>query len=180
MEQVGRRRLDHKDKINNKGSCLKCNINLKSFLLVLELIEGVKLQNIFQYLPAKIYLESFAFELNIKIFYELDLGCKAPEIHEIDRLFCKLNEESKNFIKNKFDDINIKNIKRFKNLHKNLDIYEPNFEEVLKNNSEIVKNFKYTPKLPNGSIVSLSFLCVLYKKIEDRINNFQDQDASKS
>jgi len=150
-------------------------------LLVLELIDTkikeVKPQNKIQYIPSKIYLESFAFELIIKIFHELDLGCEAPETHDIDRLFFKLKRESKNFIKNKFDNINIK---IFGNLLKNLDVYEPNFGEVLKNNSEIVRNFKYTSKLPNGSIVSLPFLRVLYKKIEDRINNFQDQDTSKS
>jgi len=147
--------------------------NLKSLFLVLELIDTkikeVKPQNKIQYIPSKIYLESFAFELIIKIFYELDLRNEAPKTHDIKKLFYELNRESTDFIKNKFDNINIK---KFGNLPKNLDVYEPNFEEVLKNNSEIVMNFKYTPKLPNGSIVSLSFLLVLYKKIEDRMNSF--------
>jgi len=147
--------------------------NLKSLFSVLKLIDTeikkVKPENIIQYIPSKIYLESFAFELIIKIFYELDLKNEAPKTHDIDELFSKLNRESTNFIKNKFDNINIKKIK---NLPKDLDVYKPNFEEVLKNNSEIVKNFKYIPKLPNGSIVSLPFLRVLCKKIEDRINNF--------
>ena len=147
--------------------------NLKSFILVLKLIDTkikeVKPQNKIQYIPPKIYLESFAFELIIKIFHELDLRNEAPKTHDIKKLFYKLNRESMDFIKNNFDNINKKILG---NLPKNLDVYEPNFEEVLKNNSEIVKNFKYTPKLLNGSIVSLSFLFVLYKKIEDRINNF--------
>ena len=147
--------------------------NLKSLFLVLELIDTkikeVKPQNKIQYIPSKIYLESFAFELIIKIFYELDLRKEARKTHNIEELFYELTEESMDFIKNKFDDIKIK---IFGNLHKNLDVYEPNFEEVLKNNSEIVMNFKYTSKLPSGSIVFLRFLCALRKKIEDRINNF--------
>ena len=147
--------------------------NLKSLFLVLELIDTkrkeVKPQNQIQYAFSKIYLGSFAFELIIKIFYELDLRKEARKTHDIEELFYELTKESMDFIKNKFDNINIK---IFGNLPKNLDVYEPNFEEVLKNNSEIVMNFKYTSKLPNGSIVSLPFLLALYKKIEDRINNF--------
>lgn len=165
-------------KMENQNQALLSKIqhklfNLKSLFLVLELIDTkikeVKPQNIPQYLPAKFYLESFAFELIIKIFYELDSRKEAPKTHNIEELFCKLNGENREFIKNTFDDdIN----KKFRKLSKNLDVSEPNFEEVLKNNSEMVMNFKYTPILPNASIVSVSFLLVLYKKIGDRINNF--------
>ena len=160
--------------------------NLKSFLLVLELIDTkinevikVKPQDIPQYVTSEIHLEAFAFELIIKIFYELDLREEAPKTHNIEDLFKELNKENRNFIKNTFhDDINKKlrtfhdNInKKLRKLHKNLDVYMPDFEEVLKNNSEIVMNFKYTSKLPNASIVSLSFLRVLYKELVKRSKN---------
>ena len=150
--------------------------NLRSFLSVLKLIDleigKVEPQDKILYIPSKFYLQSLVLELTIKIFYQLDLKKTHKRTHDIEALFKVLKFDTRNFITNEFNKNVQNNLSKFP---KDLDIYEPKLEEALQNNADMVKNFKYTPKLRNGSIIQTPLLEVLHNEIKKRIEDLEGE-----
>ena len=130
--------------------------NLNSFLVALGKLKGGPEEQI-QLIVPRIFLEALAFELIVKIFYELDTDNEAPKHHHVDEIFNKLDLNSQKKIREKFDE---KVLGQYKMMAGQICevIDEPKFEKLLKNNLDIVVSFKYTPLLPDGSISNLLFV----------------------
>jgi HEPN domain-containing protein len=121
-------------------------------------------------LPAKCFLEAVAFELAIKIYFEIDNNKEAPHTHNLGEIFPKLSETTRKDIENFFAQEVVVKAKLMENVI-GKKLYIPEFKEAISNNSEMVMNFKYRPVLPNGSLINLGFLYKIYRNLENRLKN---------
>ena len=110
------------------------------------------------------YLQSVILELIIKIYYELDVQKEAPFTHDLLKVFGYLNEDTKRFIEQKFNEARERKEEIFKRITD--DVIHHELHEVLALNQNLIKNLKYDAM---GVKANSSADGIFYKEIVENI-----------
>lgn len=132
------------ERVKNKIEAVQSFSKSEKMLLTIKPLNQNRREQFLQndYLPINetcYFLNAVIFELLIKIFYELETNKVCEKTHNLKKIYDKLSDTNKKFIRDEYQ--KVKN--KLKKDMSQADITYCNLNEALKQNHKIVTDFKY-------------------------------------